>query len=234
MSRRVKLILLCLLCVSLTGCMGEQQQNQSDTEDIINSQSQDDVNNQNEAGADWRTWRSYAYVDFNMGDEVVNTLVAIDSECCAIYYDKESPDLFAEVSFPKEIEDIGGAMESITAEDINEDGYDDLSITDISVEGNKTTYVWKWDTEDSCFIFSEEDTKFEEGVQEDISWQQDKSFSNGYIKTPDGGCSVLISIGESTVEVYYDQRQEELYGTAKLPMELSDEAKSQFDFSMKS
>lgn len=101
-------------------------------------------------GADWRTWRGYAYITLEH-DGTQEILAAADSESIVLYPDQEDMVEYAVLQLPFTNIAPDDTLGTLRAEDLSGDGYSDLS-AEIFTEGDgATTLVWLWLPEQGCF-----------------------------------------------------------------------------------
>lgn len=204
------LIFVLILALCLTGCKKEQT----------------DIPGSSEApeGIDWKLWEEYTPASLFLGEEMVDVLIALDAIHLAVYYDREAQELLGSITIPTPLSDVAYSRQRLRIEDQNNDGYDDICIPDMLPNGDRDLNWWLWDPEEKAFAFAPQYEQHQEDIGGDISWMEGKDFIHGTMDTPKGPQELLILVEDQQVVVYLDQREEQLWGTARIPEPLSEEA----------
>ncbi len=143
------LLLALVMCLSFAACS-----NNSDEEDYGDD---NDV-----AGADWRTWGIIdSYETMFMGSDEVNLCVCVNDDGADFYYDDESQTLFASVAFPMTIENARERIDGMSFGDIDQDEIGDFVIYFTNEDTEDYTFIWYWDDSIEQFVFSEDDSTLE-------------------------------------------------------------------------
>lgn len=124
------LVLALALCLCLTACGG----------------SDDDISEDNIAGADWRTTGIVVGNGTITHDgESVDVLVTVSETSAAFYRDLPEQILFDSVLFPMSVPDAEQAYNAISFNDMDGDGESDVLVSFIHENGDITELLWLWD-----------------------------------------------------------------------------------------
>lgn len=175
-------------------------------------------------GVDWRMWDTYTPAILLMGDEAVDVLIALDEIHLAVYYDREEQELLGTITIPTPLSDLEYSRKHLRFQDKNEDGYDDICIVDMQDNGDQRKEWWLWEQKGKLFVYAPEESTLQQDAGWDVSWKTGKNFAAGTMETPNGPQELLITVEGETVFVYLDSREEQLLGTAQIPVPLSEEA----------
>ena len=206
------LILLLAVALCLGGCKKEPS-------DIPGSETVPE-------GVDWQLWEQYTPATLNLGEEQVDVLIALDPIHLSIYYDRQEQELLDAITFYTPLSDMDYSRERLRILDKNQDGYDDLCVPDMLDNGDRTLNWWLWDPEEKSYSYAQDYEQYQEDISADISWQAGKSFIRASMDTPTGPQDLLVLVEEPEILVYLDTREEQLWGTARMPEPLSVEAKN--------
>ena len=100
------------------------------------------------AGADWRTWGIINDMGTLVRDaEHIDVCVCVHTEAAAIYYDTAEQVLLDEAVYPETIPDAQSAYSGISFDDLNADAQGDIRMTFLHEDGTQTVLVWYWDAE---------------------------------------------------------------------------------------
>lgn len=145
----IALLLALVMCLSFAACS-----NNSDDEDYGDD---NDV-----AGADWRTWGIIdSYETMFMGSDEVNLCVCVNDDGADFYYDDDTQTLFASVAFPMTIENARERIDGMSFGDIDQDEMGDFVIYFTNEDTEDYTFIWYWDDSIEQFVFSEDDSTLE-------------------------------------------------------------------------
>lgn len=113
-------------------------------------------NSDNVAGDDWRTTGMVVGSGTITHDgESVDVLVTVSESSAAFYRDLPEQILFDSVSFPMSIPDAEQAFNTISFDDINDDGESDVLVSFIHENGDATELIWIWDPVER-YVFRED------------------------------------------------------------------------------
>ncbi len=143
------LLLALVMCLSFTACSNDSDdENYDDDNDI--------------AGADWRTWGIIdSYETMFMGSDEVNLCVCVNDDGADFYYDDDTQTLFASVAFPMTIENARERIDGMSFGDIDQDEIGDFVIYFTNEDTEDYTFIWYWDDSIEQFVFSEDDSTLE-------------------------------------------------------------------------
>lgn len=176
-------------------------------------------------GVDWQLWETYVPVTLTMGEEQVDVLIGLDSIHLAVYYDQPEQELLGAFTILTPLSDVDYSLEHLRVLDVDADGFDDIGVLDMQENGDRTLEYWLWDADSKAYLYAPEYAQTHTGVGADISWQNQKQFISCTMAVPEDAQDVLILVEEPYVYVYLDQREQVLWGTAKLPEPLTQRAK---------
>ena len=205
------LIFVLILSLCLTGCKKKQT-------DIPGSSEVPE-------GIDWKLWEEYTPATLFLGEEMVDVLITMDEIHLAIYYDREEQELLGSITIFTPLSDVDYSRERLRILDQNQDGYDDICIPDILPSGDRELNWWLWDPQEQAYRYAPEYGQHQEDIGGDISWMEGKNFIHGTMDTPNGPQDLLIQVEGQQISVYLDQREECLWGIARIPNSLSAEAR---------
>ena len=209
----MKRLLILLLAVVL--CLGGCKKKQSDipgTEAVPE-------------GVDWKLWEQYTPATLQLGEESVDVLITMDAIRLAIYYDREEQEALDSISILTPLSDVDYSRERMKIQDENQDGYDDICVPDMLQNGDRILSWWLWDPAEACYRYSEEFSQYQAHISADVSWQTEKNFIKAAMDIPGGFQELLILVEGQEIQVYLDQREQQLWGTAKIPEPLSADAR---------
>lgn len=209
------LIILLAIAICFTGCGKKKQPT--------------DIPGGEEApeGVDWRNWETYTAHTLVMGEETVDVLIALDAIHLAIYFDQDEQELMGSLTIFTPLTDIEYSRKRLRIQDLNGDGYDDLSVPDMLTNGDRMIESWVWDSGENTYLYAPEYSELQKDIAADISWQQGKFLKEGIWNTPEGSQSLLIGVDGNTVLIYLNQREEELVTQFQLPEDMSEEARGE-------
>lgn len=127
--KKILALLLALLCLTLTACAAqEEQQDQAP-----------------EVGGDWRTW-GLVNADGVMtnGGEAHEVLACVYDSETVLYLNDDAQSVYASAEYPEKIEGAHDAFVSAAFDDLNGDGESDFQLTLGSGSG-VTTLRFLWD-----------------------------------------------------------------------------------------
>lgn len=176
-------------------------------------------------GVDWQLWEDYTPATLVLEEETVDVLMALDAIHLAVYYDRQEQELLASLTIPLPLADVGYSREHLRIRDLDGDGWDDICVPDILENGDRILNWWLWDPEEDAYRYSQDLSVYQENISADASWQTGKTFIRAAMDTPDGSQDLLILVQEPEILVYLDTRQQQLWGSARIPEPLSEEAR---------
>ena len=175
-------------------------------------------------GVDWQAWEQYLPRTLVMGAESVDVLVGLDAIHLAVYYDQEEQELLGSITILTPLSDVDYSRQRLKIQDLNGDGYDDISIPDMLPNGDRIIDSWLWDSTTGQYLYAPEYSQFQEAVAADISWRDGKTLVSGIRDIPEGSQELLFWVEGQTIHIYLDQREETLLGEASIPQPLSEQA----------
>ncbi len=181
-------------------------------------------------GIEWQMWENYAPASLVMAEETVDVLIGLDAIHAAIYYDKEEQELMASITILEPLSDVDYSREHLRILDQNQDGYDDICIPDMLDSGDRVMNWWLWDAQEERYRYSPEESQTQQEIGGDITWQEGMEFLYGTMDTPDGPQDLLILVEGQQITLYLDSREEQIWGTAQIPVALSQEAQDNLQF----
>lgn len=206
------LVLLLVLALCLCGCKKEKLPT--------------DIPGGEEApeGVEWQTWEAYIPCTLNMGETSVDVLIGLDEIHLAVYYDKPEQELLGSITILTPLSDVAYSTQRLKVQDLNGDGYDDISIPDMLPNGDRIVDSWLWDTTEGAYLYAPEYSQFQSDVAADISWRDGKNLVSGVRDIPEGSENLLFWVDGQTIYIYLDQREETLLTTVQIPQQLSAQA----------
>lgn len=108
-------------------------------------------------GADWRTTRSFVYLEWNTPDGTEDLLAHGYEEYGVVILapDQEDYDPFPDCELTDGIHSSDIVEDSMTMKDVNGDGYDDFCVDD-KIGGEIVTEVFLYNQENNSFEYSEQ------------------------------------------------------------------------------
>lgn len=206
-------ILLLLLALALSGCKKQP-------EEVVSSPGVPEA----PEGVDWRLWEEGIPVTMQMGEEQVETLIVMDEIYLSVYYDREVQELIGRITILTPLTDLQYSMDHLRVLDMDGDGYDDIRLTDMLQNGDRTIDCWLWDAEKKDYLYAPEYSQVQEEFGADASWQEGKQLDNGVREIPDGLEEILVWLEDQTIHIYLDDREEQLIAQVQIPEKLSQEA----------
>ena len=126
--KRFFALLLALLCLTLTACAAQQEQEEAP-----------------EVGGDWRTW-GLVNADGVMtnGGEAHEILACVYDSETVLYLNDDAQSVYASAEYPEKIEGAHDAFVSASFEDLNGDGESDFQLT-LDLGSGEKMLTWLWD-----------------------------------------------------------------------------------------
>lgn len=144
---RLWAVMLAIVAVLIAGCGNGKNP----------AASEDNHNDEPATGSDWRTYQSYPIVTWNTPDGPSNFYVDIfeDSGKINFYVDAEVQAAFVELVPSIGVHDEKLITETLKMQDINGDGYDDITFTD-TYDGTDYNQVYIYYIDKNQFYYSDE------------------------------------------------------------------------------
>ena len=137
--KRFFALLLALLCLMLTGCAAQQEQ-------------QDDP----EVGGDWRTWGLVNADGVMTNDGETHEVLACVYDCeTVLYLNDDAQSVYASAEYPEKIEGAHDAFISAGFDDLNGDGESDLQLT-LDTGSGEMTLRFLWDASTGTLVYQAE------------------------------------------------------------------------------
>ena len=172
-------------------------------------------------GIDWKLWEQYTPATLTMGEETVDVLITMDAVHMAIYYDRDEQELMGSLTIMTPLSDLSYSRERMQIKDKNADGYDDICVPDMLDNGDRIISWWLWDREAESYVYAPELCENQTDIAADVTWKAGQEFSFGNMDTPKGPQDLLVRIEGQDIFVYLDTREEQLWGTARIPEPLT-------------
>ena len=90
------------------------------------------ASDEDNTGSDWRTWKSFAYLDMDMDGEMFTVIADVLSDRVVLYYDKAEQEEYAVIGLPFDTADTAVTLDSLIAGDVNGDGFSDVILDVVS------------------------------------------------------------------------------------------------------
>ena len=209
------LILLLVLAMCLTGCGKKKQPT--------------DIPGGEEApeGVDWRNWEQYISHTMTMGEERIDVLIGLDAIHLAVYYDRDEQELLGSLTIMTPLTDVEYSKGRLRIMDVNGDGYDDISVPDMLTNGDRLIECWVWDPAGGFYLYAPEYSQRQQNIGADTSWKTGKHLMEGIWDTPQDSQKLLLWVDGQTLNIYLDQREEQLMTQVQLPADMTQEAKAE-------
>ena len=135
--KKILALLLALLCLTLTACAAQQEQEEAP-----------------EVGGDWRTW-GLVNADGVMtnGGQAHEVLACVYDSETVLYLNDDAQSVYATAEYPEKIEGAHDAFVSASFDDLNGDGESDFQLT--LDWGGETTLNFLWDASTGTLVYQE-------------------------------------------------------------------------------
>lgn len=184
--KKAKLLaaLLAMAAILATGCGAEEAAEDLPTWEY----------NEDEEGADWRTTRSFVYLDQKTPEGVVKLLAAVYQEDGVVIVAPDDIDYnpYPDLVLVEGVHDYDTVEDNMYMMDFNGDGYDDISIDD-AIDGARVSEVFIFNNYENCFEYSDEYSTLTANLQH-IScsalagaWYVDGDLDSGYLVIDEEG-----------------------------------------------
>ena len=209
MKKFLALMAALALCLSLTACGGDQNE---DPNDVV--------------GDDWRVTgvvRAEGTITRDGGD--VYVLVCVNDDDAVFCYDDETYAVYDYVDYPMTLQgDPWEEFQSIDFADRNGDGNSDVAML-FELDGQTVLMVWFWDAETETFVFRPEESLVEDFAGGDTA--QQGLDGTWYLEGEDMAASV-IGIGVAGDWILYEQSDDTLTAIDSGMLRVLDEAQGHY------
>ena len=133
-------------------------------------------------GGDWHVMRAWDGVTVEDNGESIELLYYIDQTGLLAYVDnhsEESPDSYAAIAFPTELEDAPASKDGLVFVDIDGDNHTDILVP-YTLDGADYIYVYRWDGEGDFTL--DEDASYIEGLKYEDGELHDGEFTITFIE----------------------------------------------------
>ena len=209
MKKLFALMAALALCLSLTACGGDQNE---DPNDVV--------------GDDWRVTgvvRAEGTITRDGGD--VYVLVCVNDDDAVFCYDDETYAVYDYVDYPMTLQgDPWEEFQSIDFADRNGDGNSDVAML-FELDGQTVLMVWFWDADTESYVFQPEESLID-GYSD--AEPVPEGFDGVWYLEGEEDAAVVISIGVADDWILYDQADGELKEIDSGTLRVLDEAQGHY------